>query len=151
MAVTMTDDAIWALLTDAERGVFVSLRSSGEPIALPVWFIAHEQRIFVRTPAKSKKVTRVRHDERVSFLVDDGHRWADLRGVHISGTAHVVEDAAVIDLIDGLIATKYEGLRTAETDRPDASNRHYASRTLSGITPTKILSWDNGLLRGVSR
>ena len=151
MAVTMTDEAIWSMLAAAERGVLVSLRAGGEPVALPVWFVAADRTIFVRTPARSKKMTRVRRDDRVAFLVDDGHRWADLRGVHVSGTARVVADPAVIERVDELIGIKYASLRTADADRPAVTNAHYAERALIAIEPTSILSWDNGLIRGVKR
>jgi nitroimidazol reductase NimA-like FMN-containing flavoprotein (pyridoxamine 5'-phosphate oxidase superfamily) len=147
MGITMSDADIWRMLDTAEKGVFVSLRQSGAPIALPVWFVAHEESIYLRTPARSKKVTRVTADDRVAFLVDDGRAWAELRGIHISGTAQVVDDPQLTETIGTLIDTKYAGLRTASSERPAATNKHYSDRRLIRIEPDQIMSWDNHLLR----
>jgi nitroimidazol reductase NimA-like FMN-containing flavoprotein (pyridoxamine 5'-phosphate oxidase superfamily) len=147
MGITMSDADIWRMLDEAEKGVFVSLRKSGEPIALPVWFVVHDDSVYLRTPARSKKITRITADDRIAFLVDDGRAWAELRGIHISGTAHVVDDPQLNDVIATLMDTKYAALRTASSQRPAATNKHYVDRRLIQIKPDHILSWDNGLLR----
>lgn len=150
MAVTMSDDAVWSMLSEAEKGVFVSLRRSGSPVALPVWFVAHDRAIWVRTPVRSAKLARVRQDGRVAFLVDDGRAWAELRGVHVSGVARVVEDGATRERVGALIEAKYAHLRTAPAAMSDATRRHYAERALIRITPDTVISWDNHLLRGAN-
>jgi nitroimidazol reductase NimA-like FMN-containing flavoprotein (pyridoxamine 5'-phosphate oxidase superfamily) len=147
MGITMSDADIWLMLATAEKGVFVSLRKSGAPIALPVWFVAHEQSIYLRTPARSKKISRITADHRVAFLVDDGRAWSELRGLHISGTADLVDDPQLNDVIGMLIDTKYARLRTASSQRSDSTNKHYADRRLIRIKPDEIMSWDNSLLR----
>jgi nitroimidazol reductase NimA-like FMN-containing flavoprotein (pyridoxamine 5'-phosphate oxidase superfamily) len=147
MGIAMSDADIWRMLAAAERGVFVSLRKSGAPIALPVWFVAHDEAIYLRTPARSKKIARISVDDRVAFLVDDGRAWAQLRGIHISGTAAVVDDSQLTEQIGALIDSKYAGLRTASSRRPGATNTHYADRRLIRIEPGQIMSWDNSLLR----
>jgi nitroimidazol reductase NimA-like FMN-containing flavoprotein (pyridoxamine 5'-phosphate oxidase superfamily) len=106
MGITMSDADIWRMLATADKGVFVSLRKSGAPIALPVWFVVHEQSIYLRTPARSKKIARITADDRVAFLVDDGRAWAELRGIHISGTADTVDDPQLSEVIATLIDTK---------------------------------------------
>jgi PPOX class probable F420-dependent enzyme len=147
VGITMSDADIWQILATAEKGVFVSLRKSGAPIALPVWFVVHEHSIYLRTPARSKKIARITADDRVAFLVDDGRAWGELRGIHVSGTADVVDESQVSAVIAMLIDTKYAGLRTATSQRPAATNKHYADRRLIRITPDQIMSWDNSLIR----
>jgi nitroimidazol reductase NimA-like FMN-containing flavoprotein (pyridoxamine 5'-phosphate oxidase superfamily) len=143
----MSDADIWRMLATADKGVFVSLRKSGAPIALPVWFVVHDQSIYLRTPVRSKKIARITADDRVAFLVDDGRAWAELRGIHISGTADIVDDPQLNEVIAMLIDTKYAGLRTASSQRPAATNKHYADRRLIRIKPDQIMSWNNTLLR----
>ena len=147
MGITMSDADVWEMLAKADKGVFVSLRRSGIPIALPVWFVVHEHSIYVRTPARSKKIARVIADDRVAFLVDDGRAWAELRGIHVSGTAQVLDDPQLSEAVAALIDAKYAGLRSAPSQRPAATNQHYADRQIVRITPDQILSWDNRLLR----
>jgi len=143
----MSEEAAWEMITQAEQGVFVSLRRSGEPVALPVWFVVDDQQIYLRTPARSKKVARIRADDRISFLVQDGRAWSQLRGVHLSGHARIADDPQLEATVDQLMERKYAGLRTPASDRPAATNEHYRERVLIQIVPTQILSWDNGLLR----
>ena len=147
MGIAMSDVVIWEMLTEAEKGIFVSLRRSGMPIALPVWFVVHERSIYLRTPAQSAKVARVTADDRVAFLVDDGRVWAELRGIHVSGTAEVVDDAQMNELVGSMLDEKYAGMRTASSQRSAATNKHYADRRLIRISPDQIMSWDNRLLR----
>jgi len=151
MGVAMTEASVQNMLTRAHTGVLVSLRSSGEPVALPVWFVAREGAIFVRTPARAKKVARIRADERVSFLVQDGLAWRELRGIHISGAARVVDDRDVIAAVGAAIDEKYAAFRTAPAARSQATNAHYAERVVIHVSPTSVISWDNGLLAGESR
>jgi nitroimidazol reductase NimA-like FMN-containing flavoprotein (pyridoxamine 5'-phosphate oxidase superfamily) len=147
MGIAMSDADIWQMLAALDKGVFVSLRASGAPIALPVWFVVHEQLIYLRTPARSKKIARITADDRVAFLVDDGRAWAELRGVHVSGTAQVLDDPQLGETVAALIEAKYAGLRSAPSQRPAAANHHYADRRILRITPDQIMSWDNRLLR----
>jgi nitroimidazol reductase NimA-like FMN-containing flavoprotein (pyridoxamine 5'-phosphate oxidase superfamily) len=147
MGIAMSDADIWQMLAAADKGVFVSLRESGTPVALPVWFVVHEQLIYLRTPARSKKIARITADDRVAFLVDDGRAWAELRGIHVSGTAQVLDDPQLSETVAALIDAKYAGLRSAPSQRPAATNQHYADRQIVRITPDHILSWDNRLLR----
>ncbi|EUA75273.1 pyridoxamine 5'-phosphate oxidase family protein [Mycobacterium xenopi 4042] len=43
------------------------------PITLPVWFVIDDRTIAMMTPARTKKIARVRHDPRASFLVESGN------------------------------------------------------------------------------
>ena len=51
----------------------------GVPISLPVWFVVLDRTIYVSGPAHTKKFARIARDPRVSFLVESGERWVDLR------------------------------------------------------------------------
>ena len=92
--VRLSDDEAWAALEAAHTGVLTSLRRDGWPISLPVWFVVLDRRIYVSGPAHTKKFARVRHDPRVSFLVESGERWVDLLGVHVTGTARIASSCA---------------------------------------------------------
>ena len=89
-------DEAWATLERAHTGVLTTLRRDGVPISLPVWFVVLDRRIYVSGPAHTKKFARVRRDPRVSFLVESGERWIDLLGVHLTGTARIVDDARMV-------------------------------------------------------
>ena len=74
MSVRLSADEAWTVLEAAHTGIFTTLRRDGMPIALPVWFVAIDRTICLAAPSRTKKVARLRHDARASFLVESGER-----------------------------------------------------------------------------
>lgn len=149
MSVRMSDDEAWAFLAAGHTGILTTLRRDGRPVSLPVWFVVDGRRILVAGPAASKKMGRVRNDDRVAFLVETGDRWAELEAVHVSGRARIVEQPDW-DAVDALIDAKYAGVRTPRNEMPESARRRYdATRSLIEIVPDgDLLSWDNHRLGG---
>ena len=118
------------------------------PSALPVWFVALDERIYVGTPTHTKKVVRVRRDPRVSFLVESGARWAELVGVHLTGRARIVEEPDLLARVADALHEKYRTYRTAHEAMPEATRRYYdVARAVLEIMPDeRILTWDNSRL-----
>jgi nitroimidazol reductase NimA-like FMN-containing flavoprotein (pyridoxamine 5'-phosphate oxidase superfamily) len=143
----LTDDEIWAFVTDAHTGVMTSLRSDGMPISLPVWFVAVDRVIYVHT--RGKKLQRLANDPRAAFLVEPGQRWAELKAVHFTGTAAPVDpDPALQRRIDAENARKYAASRSAPEQMPAATAAHYATtmRWIAFTPDARALSWDNAKL-----
>lgn len=141
----MTTEEASGFLTAAHTGILTTLRRDGMPIALPVWFVALDGRVYVATPAKTKKVTRVRNDDRVSFLVESGERWAELKAVQLNGRARLVDDPEVVTrVLDGL-DEKYAAFRTSRKVMPKRTSQHYSGgRAILEIVPDdRVISWDN--------
>jgi nitroimidazol reductase NimA-like FMN-containing flavoprotein (pyridoxamine 5'-phosphate oxidase superfamily) len=144
----MTADEAWDIVDAAHTGIFTSLRRDGTPVALPLWFVTHDRQIYIRTPGLTKKVNRVRHNPRVSFLVEAGERWVDLVGVHFTGTATVLTPPEELDAL--LVArsdSKYEGFRMERLDMPKETQEAYdrkSEKVLIRITPDeRFIAWDN--------
>jgi hypothetical protein len=100
----------------------------------------------MRTPRRTKKVARLRHDPRASFLVEAGERWAELVAVHLSGTVEVVDDGDLIARIAAAMDEKYAAFRTAASAMPEQARDAYADFAFLQLTPTpgaRILTWDN--------
>lgn len=144
MGVRLSASEAWAVLESAHTGIFTSLRRDGMPIALPVWFVALDQTICLVAPSRTKKVARLNHDDRASFLVESGERWAELVAVHLTGHVEVVTDEALTARIDHALDDKYLPFRTARAAMPDATQAHYVGRTFLRLKPDeRIISWDN--------
>jgi PPOX class probable F420-dependent enzyme len=150
VSVRMSHEEAWAELAAAHTGILTSLRRDGGPISLPVWFVVVDERIYVGGPARSKKVTRVSHDPRVAFLVESGERWRDLRAVHITGRARIVDpsETDLLERVGALSDAKYATFRTPREEMPDATQRHYAvEHATIEVTPDdRVLTWDNARL-----
>ena len=138
-------DEAWAALERAHTGILTTLRGDGAPIALPVWFVVLERRIYVSGPARTKKFARIRRDPRVSFLVESGVRWVELLGVHLTGAARVVDDAELLARVAAALGAKYDQFRSPRDQMPDATRARYETAvTTIEITPDdRILSWGN--------
>ena len=148
MSVRLSHAESWAELAGAHTGILTTLRSDGVPISLPVWFVALDERIYVGGPARARKVARVRRDPRCSFLVESGERWAELRAVHLTGSAAVVDDPSLVARVGAALDAKYAAFRTARASMAEATLAHYdTERAVIEVTPDdRILSWDNARL-----
>ena len=145
MSVRLNSEEAWQFVTEAHTGIFITLRADGVPIATPMWFAVLDRQIYVQTPVRSKKVTRLRRDPRVSFLVEAGERWAELRAVHLTGRADLVEDQETLDRVSTEMDRKYARFRTARTAMPAATQRHYetAFALIRVVPDAHVISWDN--------
>jgi hypothetical protein len=141
----MTDQEIWAFLTEGHTGILTTLRRDGYPIALPIWYAVVDGRIFVVT--RGKKMARVAKDSRCSFLVETGERWAELRAVHLVCEGRIIEpDDALGAAIRAEMNRKYAAARTAAKAMSDETREHYASSgsaVIELVPLERILNWDN--------
>ncbi len=147
-SIRLSVDEAWDTLDRAHTGVLTTLRGDGVPISLPVWFVALDRRIYLSGPADTKKFARIRRDPRVSFLVESGERWVELLGVHLTGTARIVDDTPLLERVTAALADKYARFRTSRDQMPSATRARYETVAATiEITPDeRILSWENARL-----
>jgi general stress protein 26 len=147
VGVQLSEDEAWDVLATSHTGILTSLRSDGFPVTLPVWFVVEDRAVYVSGSASTHKFTRVRRDDRVSFLVESGLKWAELQAVHFTAHAEHVTDPDWAR-IDAMFEAKYAGFRTPRAEMPEATQRAYnAARALLRLRPEGgFLSWDNSRL-----
>ena len=147
MSIRLSTDEAWDALAQAHTGIFTTLRRDGMPIALPVWFVAIDRSICLGAPSRTKKLARLRHDPRASFLIESGERWVDLVAVHLTGRCELLDlekDRSLIERIDDELDVKYAKFRSDHTAMPQKTQEHYAARTFIRFVPdTRVLTWDN--------
>jgi PPOX class probable F420-dependent enzyme len=146
--VRLSREEAWAELEQAHTGILTTLRADGTPIALPVWFAVLDERVYVSAPAHTKKLSRVRHDPRVSFLVESGERWVELRAVHLTGRARIVHEPELVERVKVLLDDKYGPYRTDRSQMPDPTREYYevATETIEIVPDERFLTWDNSRL-----
>lgn len=141
----MTEAEIWEFVGDAPTGIVTTLRRDGVPVALPVWFASLDRVIYMQT--RGKKLQRIAHDQRASFLVETGHRWVDLKAVHFTGVAEIIElEPDLLARFGKEMKRKYDALRAQGTDMPPSTSSYYANVHSAAVrfTPDpRILHWDN--------
>jgi PPOX class probable F420-dependent enzyme len=147
MTIRLTVDETWEAVESAHTGILTTLRRDGMPIALPVWFVVDNRSIALMTPAGTKKIARIRHDPRASFLVESGEQYTELRGVHLTGRVEAVEDAAATSRIEVAVTAKYAAFRPPADRLPAAAQAYYAEQAFLRFVPEdRILTWDNARL-----
>jgi hypothetical protein len=141
----MTEPEIWDYVTDSPTGILTTLRHDGVPVALPIWFACVDRTIYIQT--RGKKLLRIAHDRRASFLVESGHRWVDLKAVHFTGTAEIVDVGSDLGLrIADEMDRKYVPLRATTNEMPTATASYYKnvqSGLVRFVPDQRILHWDN--------
>jgi nitroimidazol reductase NimA-like FMN-containing flavoprotein (pyridoxamine 5'-phosphate oxidase superfamily) len=144
VSIRLSLDEAWEVLARSHTGILTTLRADGSPVTLPIWFVALDRTICFATPGRTKKVARIRNDERASFLVESGQRWADLCGVHLSVRIEAVDADEAKARIDSALDEKYAAFRTARSAMPEETRDYYSSRCFFRLVPSpRVLTWDN--------
>jgi hypothetical protein len=148
MGVRMGEDEAWRFLEDGHTAILTTLRRDGWPVSLPLWYVVQERVIYVATPARSKKVARIRNDDRGCLLVERGEAWAELAAVELPVRATILEAGPEADLAAASFADKYAAFRPAASRMPEATKQHYSGQSVIRLDPAgSLISWDNSRIR----
>jgi PPOX class probable F420-dependent enzyme len=146
----LTDDEASEFLAASHTGILSTLHRDGSPALTPMWFIVHYGDVYVRTLARSRKAEHIRRDPRVSFLVERGMGWAELKAMVLRGTMAAEQDSAVVSAVDAAFDAKYAAFLMPEST-PAATRAHYAAeRVHLKLTVTQRRTWDNAKLIGTT-
>lgn len=148
--VRLSAEEAWEMVTNSHTGIFTTMKKDGTPIALPVWYVVLDNIIWMSTPVRSKKVTRIKNNPRSSFLVESGELWRELKAVHLTGTADMPEVSEEISQrIREAMDNKYGAYRTKTSAMPDSAKATYAKSVTIRFTPDeRIVSWSNAQIMG---
>jgi PPOX class probable F420-dependent enzyme len=117
--------------------VLVTVRESGRPHAVPLWYALDGEDVVLFTRADSVKGRALRANPEVTVVVDDDQPPYSF--VSLEGTAELSEDAAELRRCVGLIAGRYLPPEQA------AGFVEYATspgNVLVRIHPTKVIAQD---------
>ncbi|WP_436794696.1 pyridoxamine 5'-phosphate oxidase family protein [Actinospongicola halichondriae] len=144
----MTDDEAWAFLESGHTAVLTTLRRDGWPVSLPLWYVVSDRTIHVATPGRSKKVLRIRNDDRACLLVERGDAWVDLAAVELPVRATILEPGAESERASARFTEKYAAHVPAPTGMAAATRDHYSRQTVIRLDPAgDVISWDNARIR----
>jgi hypothetical protein len=97
----------WNFLNRCET-IRVATQYGDENIYLSaLWYVVYEDRIFIPLDQASKHKSNMDRGGRLSAVVDEGHSIADVRGVHIEGSAVLVEDREFHEELEEMVLQKY--------------------------------------------
>ena len=92
----MSDQEVAEFLRRQRSATVATFGPQGQIHLVGMWYAVRDDTVWIETKAKSQKVVNLRRDPRMSFLVEAGHTYDQLRGVALEGTGTVIEDAEVV-------------------------------------------------------
>ena len=116
-----------------------TIDEKNEPNVHPVWFLYENEKIYVATETKSKKVKNIQKNNSVYFSVDDDA--SDYRGVRGKGTARILDETEFNVKITEKIVTKYAGSLDGNLAKEVMSEIKSGDEVLIEITPKFFSVW----------
>jgi PPOX class probable F420-dependent enzyme len=147
-AVKMTLDEVEAFLHEERTTTMCSMHPDGSIHAVAMWYAFIDGAMAVETKRKSQKVQNLRRDPRLTFLVEAGDRYEELRGVEVVGQARIVEDSEAVWEFGVSMYERYVGTYSEE-QRPMVEMM-MRNRVVIAVDVTKVVSWDHRKLRKLS-
>ena len=126
-------------LASDQIGWLTTIRSSGRPHSVPVWFLWHDGQVLIFSEEKTQKVRNLRHSSDIVFSLESGRYGSDV--AILDGTAVISDQsvAAWLPAIGEIYGTKYaEGLLSLGMSL-DAMAAQYNQAIV--VTPTKVTAW----------
>jgi PPOX class probable F420-dependent enzyme len=139
--IKMSPDEVEKFLNEERTTTMCSMHPDGTIHAVAMWYGFLDGVLTVETKAKSQKVQNLRRDPRLTFLVEAGDSYNELRGVELVGKARIVEDPDMIWEFGVSMWERYMGPYT-EDQRP-AVEIMMKNRILVTIDIDKTVSWDH--------
>ena len=130
-------------LLDEERVVIATtIGPRGWPHSMPLWFTVRDGEIWAWTFAKSQKVKNLERNASIGMLVDTGTLYHQLKGVHLMGTAEILDDPAAVTALWESMRQRYR------IKQENAAGASAPKRLVIKVHADKVLSWDHGKLGG---
>ena len=139
--IRMSDEEIDAFLHEERTATMCSMHPDGSIHAVAMWYGFLDGVITVETKAKSQKVQNLRRDPRLTFLVEAGERYEELRGVEFVGRARIVEDPDSIWKLGISVWERYIG--PYDESQREGLAAMLNKRVLVTIDIDRVVSWDH--------
>jgi PPOX class probable F420-dependent enzyme len=112
--IVMSDDEVWDFLDQQRSSTVATYGPQGQIHLVGMWYAVMDGQIWIETKRKAQKVVNLRRDPRMSFLVETGQTYDQLRGVALEGRGVVIEDPDVVWDVCVDIFNRYHGEYTEE-------------------------------------
>ncbi len=107
--VVMTPSEVSTFLTEQRSATVATVGGSGALHLVGMWYAWFDGQVWLETKAKSQKVVNLRRDPRLSFLVEAGDTYDQLRGVSLEGTGAVLDDPDLVWDVCVRVFERYTG------------------------------------------
>ena len=139
--IRMSAEEVDAFLQEERTAVMCSMHPEGSIHAVAMWYGFLDGVLTVETKAKSQKVRNLKRDPRLTFIVEAGDSYDQLRGVELVGRARIIEDPDDIWKLGISVWERYIG--PYDESQRDGLAGMLNNRVLVTIDIDKTVSWDH--------
>jgi PPOX class probable F420-dependent enzyme len=137
----MSPEEVDEFLHQERTATMCSLHPDGSIHAVAMWYAFLDGAVAVETKRKSQKVQNLRRDPRLTFLVEAGHQYGELRGAELVGTARIIDDPDAIWKFGVSMWERYVG-PYADEHRAGVEAM-MRNRVIVAVEVNKVVSWDH--------
>jgi len=139
--IVMSDEEVWGFLARQRSSTVATYGPQGQIHLVGMWYAVMDGQIWIETKRKAQKVVNLRRDPRMSFLVEAGQTYDQLRGVSLEGRGVVIEDEDVVWDVCVNIFGRYNGDYTEEM-KPFVEFMA-KNRVVVRLDADRVRSWDH--------
>ena len=137
----MSHDEVVEFLHQQRSSTVATHGPEGQIHLVGMWYAVKDETVWFETKRKAQKVVNLRRDTRLSFLVESGHTYDQLRGVAMEGTGVVIEDEDVVWDVCVNIFERYNGPYSEEM-KPFVEFMA-KNRVVVRLDTDRVRSWDH--------
>jgi PPOX class probable F420-dependent enzyme len=147
--IRMTEAEL-AVFLDEQRTVIVATNGrDGWPHLMPLWYTVRDGELWAWTYARSQKVRNLERDARVTWQVEAGTSYEQLRGVMAKARVELHRDVSVVEAFGIELFERYTATRplpepVAAMIRAQAPKRV----AMRFVAAEPAVTWDHGKLGG---
>ena len=139
--IVMSHDEVVEFLNQQRSSTVATYGPQGQIHLVGMWYAVKDDTVWIETKAKAQKVANLRRDPRMSFLVEAGHTYDQLRGVAMEGRGVVIEDPDVVWDVCVDIFNRYNG-EYSEEMKPFVEFMA-KNRVVVRLDVDRVRSWDH--------
>lgn len=137
----MSDDEVEEFLHRQRSSTVATVGPDGQVHLVGMWYALMDGQVWFETKRKAQKVVNLRRDPRMSFLVESGHTYDQLRGVSMEGRGVVIEAEDVVWDVCVNIFERYNGPYSEEM-KPFVEFMA-KNRVVVRLDVDRVRSWDH--------
>jgi PPOX class probable F420-dependent enzyme len=148
--IRMTDAELAAFLDERRTLIVATNGRDGWPHLMPLWFTVRDGEPWAWTYARSQKVKNLERDARVTWQVEAGTSYEELRGVMVKARAELQRDVETVLAFGIELFERYAGTRPLPAEVRAMLEAQAPKRVAIRFAPAEPpVTWDHRKLGGI--
>jgi PPOX class probable F420-dependent enzyme len=147
--ISMSPEEVDEFTHQRHTATVCSVNHDGTIHAVAMWYGFAGGRIAFHTKAKSQKALNLIRNPGMTFLVEDGASYDELRGVELVGQAVVIDDLGQRRELATSVLQRYFGAGPQVTDAMIEGSLH--NRVVLALDVRRVVSWDHRKIKQAPR